>query len=67
MIIQEIKETVALIEMASFRHESRASNGEAHRLARSYTDREIGCQVWLLQPPEGFCIPLNIGINQKKT
>jgi hypothetical protein len=63
-IIQEIKETTDLIGTTSFRHERSASNGEAHWLARSYLDRENGCQVWLLQPPEGFCIPLNIVINQ---
>jgi ribonuclease HI len=49
MIIQEIKETASLFRAASFRHENRVSNGEAHRLGRSCVDRENGRRVWFLQ------------------
>jgi hypothetical protein len=40
-----------------FKHEHRASNSEAHLVARLFC---VGRQVWLLQPPAGFFIPLNI-------
>jgi hypothetical protein len=60
MIIKEIKGTAELFEDASFRHEDRSSNGEAHRLARSLVDRDVGRRVWLINPPDGFFIPLNI-------
>ena len=28
-------------------------------VSRSSLNRVIGCQIWILQPPEGVCIPLN--------
>jgi hypothetical protein len=55
-VLYEIKETSALFERVSFRHENRASNSKAHRLARSATVSNVGCQVWLLEPPDGLCI-----------
>jgi hypothetical protein len=36
--------------------DNRASNSEAHRLARSVTASNVGRQVWLLEPPDGLCI-----------
>jgi hypothetical protein len=45
------------------RHENRASNCEVHRLSWLATSFSVGRQVWLLQPPNGLCIPNNI-INQ---
>jgi ribonuclease HI len=35
MVLEEIKETSKLFELVKFKHENRASDGEAHRLARS--------------------------------
>jgi hypothetical protein len=55
-VLHEIKETSTLFERVSFRHENRASNSEAHRLAHSATANNVGCQVWLLDPPDGLCI-----------
>jgi ribonuclease HI len=55
-VLHEIKETSTLFERVLFRHENRASNTEAHRLARSVTTGNVGRQVWLLQPPYGLCI-----------
>jgi ribonuclease HI len=55
MILEEIKATSGHFDEAVFRHENRASNQEAHRLARSATSADFGHQVWLLEPPD-LCI-----------
>ena len=62
MVLREIKATADTLTLASFRHENRASNSEAHRLARSATSGNVGRRVWLLEPPDGFCIPKNISV-----
>jgi HPt (histidine-containing phosphotransfer) domain-containing protein len=59
-VLQEIKETMALYEKVSFRHENQASNNEAHRLARSASASNVGRQVWLLEPLDGLCINNNV-------
>jgi hypothetical protein len=63
MVIPEIKKLSVLFSKITFRHENRALNCEAHRLARLATSFIVGRQVWLLQPPGGLCIP-NIIISQ---
>jgi hypothetical protein len=60
MILKEIKDSAASFAEVSFRHESRNSNMEAHRLACSVSSSSIGRQVWLLQPPADFCIHNNV-------
>jgi hypothetical protein len=60
MILDEVKNDASLFAEASFRHENRASNGEAHRLARFAVSSSLGRQVWLLQPPDGLCILNNV-------
>ena len=60
MILEEIRATGRSFTEATFRHENRASNSEAHRLARSAVSSSVGRQVWLLQPPDGLCIPMTI-------
>jgi ribonuclease HI len=60
MVTREIKVKASSFSDVRFRHENRASNSEAHRVARSFVSSTTGRQVWLLQPPEGFCIPLLI-------
>jgi hypothetical protein len=62
IIVDEIKETKTLFSSVSFRHEGRSNNGEAHRLARSAVSLAIGRQLWLLEPPEGLCIPVQLYI-----
>jgi hypothetical protein len=62
--IREIKETSISFTSLFFRHESRSSNGEAHRLAHSSVSLECGRRLWLLRPPKGLCIPLNVSNNQ---
>ncbi|XP_071683223.1 uncharacterized protein [Lolium perenne] len=56
VVIDEIKEAAKSLPLASFRHESRESNKEAHRLARSATSSGLGRRVWFDQPPDGLCI-----------
>jgi hypothetical protein len=55
-LIHEIKEQAVTLPAVSFR-ENRASNSEAHRLTRLATSFNFGSQFWLLQPPDGLCIP----------
>jgi ribonuclease HI len=62
-VIREIKDTTTLFQSVVFKHEARASNGEAHRLARSFVSLSLGRRVWLLQPPEHLCIPRNLLID----
>jgi hypothetical protein len=40
-----------------FGFESRVLNKEAHNLARSFVCDDQGRRLWLIQPPEGMCIP----------
>jgi hypothetical protein len=42
MVLEEIKKTNKLFELVKFKHENRASNGEAHR---SPWVRQVGCLV----------------------
>jgi hypothetical protein len=56
VVIDEIKEAANSLSLASFRHENRESNKEAHRLARSATSSGLGRRVWFDQPPDGLCI-----------
>jgi ribonuclease HI len=55
-IVQEILETKQNFKEVGFCHKKRCSNTEAHSLARSSVLAEQGPQVWLVSPPEGFCI-----------
>jgi len=54
-IIRELKEGMASFEKAEIVHESRASNFDAHRLAKSSMYKPLGRHVWLLSPPDGVC------------
>jgi ribonuclease HI len=60
MVLEEIKETASQFAVASLRHENRVSNSEAHRLARFATSSSVGRQLWLVQPPDGLCIPNDV-------
>jgi hypothetical protein len=57
-VLEEIKGTASDFASAKFCHESRASNFEAHSLARSSVYLNSGRHVWLMQTPDPFCIPL---------
>jgi hypothetical protein len=60
MITDKIKGWMKDFASVVFKHENRASNSEAHRVARSFVSVSTGRQVWLLQPPAGLCIPVLI-------
>jgi hypothetical protein len=60
MILDEVKADARHLQECSFRHESRLSNFESHRLARFAVSSNLGRQVWLLQPPIGLCILNNV-------
>jgi ribonuclease HI len=64
-IIQEISKVSSGFEKASFCHERRGLNKEAHSLARSVVHEEQGRRVWFFNPPYGHCIPINIMIYNK--
>jgi hypothetical protein len=59
-VIREIKEAAKSFAEATFRHENRASNSEAHRLARFAASAKVGRQVWMIGPPDGLCILDNV-------
>jgi hypothetical protein len=61
-IAQEITESLGDFEDASFCHVGRRSNKEAHCIARSVVHEEDGRRILLLNPPEGFCIPMTIDV-----
>jgi hypothetical protein len=60
MVTREIKAKASCFSDVRFRHENGASNSEAHRVVHSFVSSTSGRHVWLLQPPEGFCIPFLI-------
>ncbi|KAK1644917.1 hypothetical protein QYE76_062722 [Lolium multiflorum] len=59
-IITEIIEARQSFDFLEFKFESRKSNNEAHKLARSALCDVPGRRMWLNVPPEGMCIPLVI-------
>jgi ribonuclease HI len=60
MILDEVKADARHLQECSFRHESRLSNFESHRLARFAVSSNLGRQVWLLQLPVGLFILNNV-------
>jgi ribonuclease HI len=60
MVISEVKARAQTLGEVTFRHENRVSNSEAHNLARLAVSFSVGRQVWLVEPPDGLCIPYNI-------
>jgi ribonuclease HI len=59
-ITRECQDWAKQFDEAVFCHEGRASNGEAHRLARLSTSLEVGRSVWFGNPPMNLCIPFQI-------
>jgi ribonuclease HI len=56
-IVNEILSSKTRFISLEFCFESRVVNKEAHSLARSVVRDDLGHRLWLIQPPEGFCIP----------
>ncbi|KAI4998477.1 hypothetical protein ZWY2020_053819 [Hordeum vulgare] len=63
-IVKEIKDGVGDFQAISFSHEGRASNTEAHSLARHALHIGKGRHVWLLQPFDTYVIPINLSLDQ---
>jgi ribonuclease HI len=64
MIIRDIMAKKQDFFQATFSHERREANGEAHRLARSATTLDTGRHVWYLTPPSHLGIFVNTMNNQ---
>ena len=60
VVLDEVKADASRLAEVSFRHKNRASNSEAHRLARFAVSGCAGRQVWFTQPPDGLCIPVQV-------
>lgn len=59
-IVKEIVETARTIDDCNFIFEGRVTNLEAHSLAKHAFGLDFGRHVWLLNPPDLRCIPMNI-------
>jgi ribonuclease HI len=62
MILRDFTQSLMLFQETVLRHERREVNREAHSLAKLATTLEVGRHVWLNDPPDHFCIPVNISI-----
>ncbi|TVU28310.1 hypothetical protein EJB05_19823, partial [Eragrostis curvula] len=54
-IVQEIRARATGFSNVEFVHENRASNVDAHNLARGSIFAALGRHVWFLSPPDGVC------------
>lgn len=63
-IIREIAGRRINFESCSFVFEGRASNHEAHNLAKFSHSLDPGRHLWLISPHDPVCIPLNIHVDQ---
>jgi hypothetical protein len=61
-IAREINEARSEFTEISFCHEGQGSNKEAHNLARSVVYDVAGQSIWLLNPPDGRCIPMIVEV-----
>ena len=57
---REIVEKSATFDSCTFIFEGRATNIEAHSLAKHAFGLDFGRHVWLLNPPNISCIPMNL-------
>ena len=58
--VREIRETSTLFQHCTFTFEGRETNIEAHRLARHALGLGHGRHLWLIDPPDLNCIPMNL-------
>jgi ribonuclease HI len=54
MVLDEVKDDARLFSHVLFRHENRASNSDAHRLASFFVSSEVRHQVWSFSPLMSF-------------
>jgi ribonuclease HI len=59
-VLNEIQARSKEFSLVRFGHEKRASNVEAHSLAKSSAYLSPGRHVWLINSPDHFCIPVNM-------
>ena len=59
-VIREIKVAMASFKGAEVVHEGRASNIDAHTLARSSIYESEGRHVWFFYPTDGVCTSYNV-------
>jgi ribonuclease HI len=54
-VVHEIKARANVFVHSEFVHENRASNVDAHVLARSSIYAHLGRHIWFLESPHGIC------------
>jgi hypothetical protein len=54
-VVREIKARASVFIHSEFVHENRASNVDAHVLARSSIYAPLGRHVWFIEQPDGIC------------
>lgn len=62
MILKDMLARMNSFLACNIGHDRRTCNEEAHRLARMATTLEVGRHVWLVNPSNTLCMPLNIEI-----
>ena len=60
MILRDIQQRRSDFQETMYGHEQREANGEAHIIARMATTLASGRHVWLIDPPDHLCIPMNL-------
>ena len=61
-ILKEVDRRKDSFQMVSIDHERRESNRDAHALAKYAASLRGGRHVWFTEPPDPFCIPVNINM-----
>ena len=59
-IVKEISETSRDFHQCTFIFEGRSTNIEAHSLAKHAFGLDLGRHLWLINPPDIYCIPMNL-------
>jgi hypothetical protein len=59
-IVKEIRNTSEQFQQCTFIFEGRGTNLEAHSLAKHTFGLDLGRHLWLINPPDLNCIPMNI-------
>lgn len=59
-IVKEISETSRDFHQCTFIFEGRSTNIEAHSLAKHAFGLDLGRHLWLINPPDIHCIPMNL-------
>jgi hypothetical protein len=60
MIVRDIFQYRSKFQISVYVHERREANLKAHRQVRMATTLEVERHIWMNDPPDHFCIPVNI-------